>query len=330
LNKENLIARHLEGSLTNEEQATFESRMASDATFATEVEKARKIWALSADAKPQYEVVDVAKAWMAFEQLKNNNKTDIQEQISKSPAPVVHMWNWRTLTRVAAVALIVLASVVIFKESRRDTFLAGVVLTPSQNHETLFSLEDGSDAYLAQNSQLEIEEQYNRERRKTRLSGTAFFVVKPDKDKVFEVVTSHLKTIVKGTTFLIRTNDHSTTVGVQTGVVEVQVGNQTETLHAGEQLIVLTGGMVKRSELNSEAVRALKESTKSFENSTLSSILKQVKLLYNLDITADAPLLNKLFTVDFSHAQEADILDIISTLTQGTLHKKGEIYVLKQ
>ena len=110
-------------------------------------------------------------------------------------------------------------------------------------------LSDGSHVYLDNQSLLNIDKHFNRSSRKVRLNGKAFFVVKPDKDRVFEVVTNHLTATVKGTTFLVRTDDHSSSVGVNTGIVEVHVGNQTVTLTAGDQIDFTAdnGGVVTRS-----------------------------------------------------------------------------------
>lgn len=325
MNKEILIVRHLNGTLSKEEKVDFTYLMESDMNFKTSVEQSMAVWKTSESIKPSSDV-NVDLAWKEFEELNNNRRYTV-EQTSKP----VKMWNWRMLTRVAAVALIILASVIALNQSRRDDFQAGLTYTAEDNHDLLLSMADGSEAFLAGNSQLEIEDEYNRERRTTRLSGTAFFVVKPDKDKVFEVVTDHLKTIVKGTTFLVRTNDHSTTVGVQTGVVEVLVGNQTEILMAGEQVTVSSpGGMIERSDLIGKDVAALKGATRAFKNAPLSSILSHVEILYSVKIEADEKLLNQLFTVDFGTADTEEMLDILKTLTQTTVHKKGEIYVLKQ
>lgn len=324
MEKDLLILSHLAGTLSSQEQEAFNRLLQTDAAFKAQVEQSAEIWNLSKNTAPQEIDIDLNVSWKAFEQLKTN---------SADLAPVRKMPIWRSnvLIRVAAVALIVLAGVIIFNESRRDTFLAGETFNAEANHEMLLSMTDGSEAYLAGNSQLEVDDDYNRKSRTTRLSGTAFFVVKPDRDKVFEVVTSHLKTIVKGTTFLVRTDDHSTTVGVQTGVVEVQIGPKIETLRAGEQVTVLApSGVIKRSALENQEVENLKLSTKLFQNAMLHTILKQVQLLYGFQIEADTALLNQRFTVDFNNIKKDQVLNLIATLTQTTIQHNGEIYVLKQ
>lgn len=321
-----LIIRHLEGTLNQDEAAQFNLLIQTDTGFAREVEDFEALWKNSRDldiSNPDMEI-NAEGAWTSFVSLRDAESGDMQQKASQT----LRMWNGRMLLRVAAVALIALVSVIAINESRRDTFKTGITLVPDQNHETLYSLADGSETFLASNSRLEVDESYNRDRRNTRLSGTAFFVVKPDKDRVFEVATSHLKTIVKGTTFLIRTDDHSTTVGVNTGVVQVLVGNQTETLHAGEQIFVSKGGVIERSDLNVKEVSQLMSSTKSMQNASLRSILFQIKLLYNFEISAAPEVLNRRYTVDLSQLDAESVPEMIGILTQLSLHKKGENYVL--
>ena len=325
LNKEELIVRHLNGTLSSHEQIEFAGLMKGDEDFKLAVEQSQAIWDTSNTIESNTSDKHVVESWNEFEVLRKNRYSE-----EPNTTPRVALWNWKMLTRVAAVALIVLSGVIVLIQ-QRENFNPGITYSSMGNHEMLLSMVDGSEAYLAGNSQLEIESEFNRERRTTRLSGTAFFVVKPDKDRVFEVVTNHLKTIVKGTTFLVRTNDHSTTVGVQTGVVEVLVGNQTEILRAGEQVTVSSpGGMIHRSDLENSDVAELKSATRAFKDAPLSSILKQVEVLYSLRIEADSKLLRQLFTVDFGTSSQDDVLNILSTLTQSQVHQKGEIYVLKQ
>ncbi|MCB0733881.1 MAG: FecR domain-containing protein [Flavobacteriales bacterium] len=308
--------------MSEAEEQAFLQAVQSDPEFERLFEDYRMIWNVSETIYPNREpIVDVNAQWAQFEHMTREAKSP--KVVKLSP----RFW----LTRVAAVVVLILSAVFVYQQLNRDAFETGLVYATNASDETLYSLTDGSNVYVGTESKLEVEDVYNRENRRTRLHGNAFFVVKPDKDRVFEVVTDHLVTRVKGTTFLIRTSDHSTTVGVRTGVVEVLVGNQTEILTAGQSILVSAdGGMIKRSVLEENDVLALLDETTHFENVQLKSILNHLKTHLNLIVQAPEAMMSNTYTMDIEGLNTKQILEVLQLLTKSSIEQKGEIYILKQ
>ncbi|MBI1305989.1 MAG: DUF4974 domain-containing protein [Bacteroidetes bacterium] len=323
MNREELILKKLQGQLSDAEVKQFDSLMSEDTTFANQYQDYQLIWdtAPAASDSSHKDTSGIDNSWKQFERLRD-----------EQPARIVKMPVWKSLSRVAAVAIIIFSAVFLYRSFNGKDFETGITCETEKGNETLFTMPDGSEIFLNENTRLEVDKNYNRETRTTRLNGTAFFVVKPDKDRVFEVVTDHLRTVVKGTTFLIRTDDHSTTVGVRTGVVEVQVGNQTETLKAGDEITVSTasGGMIERSETNQVAIDRLLSSTVRFKDATLRSIIKQTEKIYSVQITAPDKLLNNRYNLDLEGVSAEEALSVIATLTQTTVSRNGDYFELKQ
>ncbi|MFT5725190.1 MAG: transmembrane sensor [Bacteroidia bacterium] len=319
MDKEKLIYGYLVQSLSPEEEETFVTMLASDEAFAKAYERHQEIWdasgQISIDKVPAF---DATESWSSFEKI-----------IPETPVRKLKPNYFRTFYRVAAVVLLVLSSLFVVNTFKKDAFTPGLVYE-TQTKSSVQGLSDGSHVYLDNQTTLNIDKQFNRSSRKMRLNGKAFFVVKPNKDKVFEVVTNHLTASVKGTTFLVRTDDHSSTVGVKTGIVEVHVGSQTVTLTAGDQIdfSVDKGGVVKRSELNVSDLKSFQKEVMDYYDTPLKVILANLKESTGLDIVAPKSIENEKFTMELAGATEAEIIHTIELVTNRKAVKKGQIYTL--
>ena len=316
---EQLIYGYLMQSLTSEEEETFVALMADDKSFAQAYEQAQQVWDASSQATfPSGVSFDAAKGWDAIAQT--NQPVAIQ--------PLKRNY-FKSFYRVAAVVLLVLSSLFVVNKFKGDSFSPGLVFE-TQTNSMVQGLSDGSHVYLDNQSLLNIDKHFNRSSRKMRLNGKAFFVVKPDKDRVFEVVTKHLTATVKGTTFLIRTDDHCSSVGVNTGIVEVHVGNQTVTLTAGD-LIDFTaenGGVVTRSLLDSENPKSFKQKVLNYYDTPLKVILEDLKESTGLVVKAPKSIENQRFTMELSSASTKEIIETIELVTNRKAVKKGQSYTL--
>jgi transmembrane sensor len=319
MENEKLIYGYLMQSLSSEEEERFVSLLAEDPSFAKLYEQLQAVW----DASGQVQFNDsvsynTSEAWDAFEKM------------PKTPTVVpVRPMYFKTLYRVAVVGLLVLSTLFVVRTITGDRFTPGVVYE-TQTNSKIQGLSDGSHVYLDNQSELSIDKQFNRLSRKMRLNGNAFFVVKPDKNRVFEVVTSHLTASVKGTTFLVRTDDHSSTVGVNTGIVEVHVGNQTVTLTAGDQIDFTAdnGGVVTRSQLDVDQLNLFKGEVLDYYDTPLKVILSDLKQSIGLDIVSPKSIENQKFTMELAGASEDQIIETIELVTNLKATKKGQTYTL--
>ncbi len=318
MNKEHLIYGHLFKSLTLEEEQIFANLLKNDESFKREVAQISELWSASENI-PFEDTYNVGEAWNSFEEKINN----------KQNKKIIHPNHWKLLYRVAAVVLLVLSSLFVFNQFNEDSFTAGLVYESSENQQVC-GLIDGSHVYLDNQSKLKIDKQFNASDRKMRLDGKAFFVVKPDKDRAFEVATNHLTATVKGTTFLVRTDDHSSTVGVKTGIVEVHVGNQTVLLTAGDQLDFSdgNGGVVSRSNLDDSSITVLQKNALDYYDTPLNVILSDLKNSLGLEVLAPKSIENERFTMQLSNASKDEIIKTIETITHRKAILKNNTYTL--
>ena len=315
-----LIYRHLLGSLSSEEANTVEELLNTDASFLKEFQEYKDLFEASAsiDFKDDSQF-DTNAAWSKFE-------TTISEEASPKSLP---RKLWTSLYRVAAVVLLVLSFYFFVNKWNTNSFTPGLVYE-SKKKQSVQGLVDGSQIYLDTSTDLVLDQAFNQEDRKMQLNGKAFFVVKPDKDRVFEVVTNHLTATVKGTTFLIRTDDHSASVGVNTGIVEVHVGNQTVTLIAGEQLDFTTenGGMVSRSMFNEKELKEFQSRSMDFHDTPLRVILNQLKENKGIDIVSPPEWSEERYTMELSDASLDQIIQTIELTTGHKVVENGDSYSL--
>lgn len=320
MDNRDLIYRHLLGSLSPEETIHVEELLKSDTAFQQEYQEYKDLFEASSAIKfEDKSPFDTHAAWSKFE-------TAISEKAPQKSSP---RKLWTSLYRVAAVVLLSLSFYVFINKWNSNSFTPGLVYE-STKKQTVQGLVDGSQIYLGTSTDLVLDQAFNQEDRKMRLNGKAFFVVKPDKNRVFEVVTNHLTATVKGTTFLIRTDDHSTSVGVNTGIVEVRVGNQTVTLVAGEQLDFTTdnGGMVSRSMFNETALKEFQSNAMDFYDTPLSVILQRLKESKGINIVAPKDWAEEKYTMELSNATVDQIIQTIELTTGHKVVKNEDFYSL--
>lgn len=320
MNKETLIARYLDGSITDEEHKVFDNLMATDSEFAVEFANYQKIWEISSALNVDDSEFNVTASW---NQWMDKDTKDVVKPMYTRP------W-FQSFARVAAVVVIALSSYFVFHKYTSDSFNLGLVHETKQDNQVV-GLSDGSHVYLDDVSELVIDRSFNEESRTMRLNnGKGFFVVKPDKDKAFEVVTDHLTAIVKGTTFLVRTDDHSASVGVNTGVVEVHVGNQTVTLRAGDQIDfdASNGGVVTRSVFKKEAFETLQSESFKYHDTPLKVVLNDLLAVKGLKIIVSESLESQRFTLALNQSSSDDIVNTIAIAAGMQYKKEANAYIL--
>lgn len=122
---------------------------------------------------------------------------------------------------------------------------ADIVLGNSSELVSLYSLPDGTKAFLRQGATLSYNNSFNSKDRNVRLSGEAYFDVKANEDLPFVVETPRMNVKVLGTTF----NVHSaatTEVVLEKGIVSLcdSRGRQVAELLPGNRALVSENGKV--------------------------------------------------------------------------------------
>ncbi|RVU01214.1 FecR family protein [Mucilaginibacter limnophilus] len=139
--------------------------------------------------------------------------------------PVRRQWQW-----LAAACILVLISVGGMLLMKRNAAEHYVVLSAATGQIKGFQLPDGTRVLLNAGSQLKYCADYNEKKRRVWLDGEAFFDVKHDKQKPFDVEAGDFKTHVLGTAFAVSAYPGALVKTVTVTRGKVQVSNTKKVL----------------------------------------------------------------------------------------------------
>jgi ferric-dicitrate binding protein FerR (iron transport regulator) len=234
------IAKYLAGALDPEEMAEFQADMARDSALRAEVEAMQRIWDCPpSEADDQW---DLNAAWQKVSAV-------------RQPAPAVRRPRILPWIVSAAAAIVLFVGVRFLLDSRSTiTHLAGAD-TP-----LTVSLADGSAVTLRNGSTL-TEFKFNRDKRRVRLEGEAYFDVTPDPSRPFVIECGTSVTEVVGTSFTIRETGSAVTIRVTSGKVifrPAQGSAKAAALQAGESATCADGTitLVPNPSVNFDAWRS--------------------------------------------------------------------------
>ncbi|WP_062052905.1 FecR family protein [Aquimarina longa] len=152
-------------------------------------------------------------------------------------------------------------------------------------------LTDGSIVTLNKNTTLTYPRKFDNDKRTLSLKGEAFFEVKPNPNKPFEVYVNDVLVTVLGTSFNIKSevNGYAEVV-VKTGKVSVELKEKKD-----QKIILEKGekGIYKSALLNKEIntdknFNSWKTGVFIFENEPLTSIISQLENYYKTTILIDS------------------------------------------
>jgi ferric-dicitrate binding protein FerR (iron transport regulator) len=105
------------------------------------------------------------------------------------------------------------------------------------------TLSDSSMVYLFPGTRLDVPARYGNVSRSVKVAGRAFFDVRQNVGKIFEVQSGRLTTTVLGTSFEVREGVDKLIVSVRTGKVRVHYGTRLlSDISAGNRLVMDTAG----------------------------------------------------------------------------------------
>ena len=191
-------------------------------------------------------------------------------------------------------------------------------------------LSDGTRIVLNGNSKLRYAADYSSQAvRKVYLSGEAFFTVKHNDKKEFEVITGHVVTRDLGTRFNIEAyaKDSLITVALVDGAIEV---NSPVTRHLQlkplQKLIYHTNE--NRQEVNSFNVAELtgwKDQLLIFHNKSLPVVLDRLSRCYGKPIVFNDSSLNSIvLTTQFKQKSLNQVLEVLSYAVGVSFIDKGD------
>jgi transmembrane sensor len=196
------------------------------------------------------------------------------------------------------------------------------------------TLADGTKVWLNGGSKLSYPDIFRGDKREITLVGEAFFEVVHDAKRSFIVHTGNVKTHVLGTSFNVKAylEDRFVKVDVATGKVGVVMQKvKTVFLTPADEVVVnkKNNSTVVLKGVDINAVSGWKDGDFIVKNMPLPEVLNAIKHRYNVQIKADANLMDCSISANFTNVSLPNILKILSKLVKGKVVAAGEDYRLK-
>jgi transmembrane sensor len=279
----------------------------------------KSVWEESKNLAAVSEVNEEA-AWQRF-------KSKLDEPKKITPVKNISRFAWM---KVAAIFIIIIGAAMIIYTL--NTKPAVEMITAAAGNEVLKeTLPDGSVVTLNRNSSLSYPGQFKKGTRTVALKGEAFFDVTPDKEKPFKIEVNDVIVKVVGTSFNIRSENGTTEVIVETGIVQVMHLDKSVELRPGEKLTI---------PLKDTALVVQKETDQLYnyyrsrefvcDNTPLWKLVDVLNKAYNTNIVIQRQQLKGLhLNTTFSNESLDRILEIISLTFNITVEKKQDSIILR-
>lgn len=232
----------------------------------------------------------------------------------------------------AAACIALLASALIWKVTMQREAASGAkesFVQTKGRHQTI-SLPDGTMVTLNDGSKLEYPQVFNQSSRDVYLKGEAYFDVKHDAGKPFQVHTGKFVTRVLGTAFNIKAydNDSRVSVTVARGKVQVQSDNAKETLgvlSAGDQLVIdKTSSTTIHAKADVNKVMEWKSNDMIFDNATVDEAVIALGNRFAVTFIFEHEALRTCrFTANFAGDELHQSLDVICALINASWEQTG-------
>lgn len=324
-----LIAKQLSGNATAKEQADLSAWRNSTTENEQLFQDNQELWELSNSYQDSPLDLNLQQAWQ-------NIAGQINPSIS-NPSPKKAVFS----TKIWVLLIVVLATLGSLFWAW-NYFQAPVEIVPTRplayqtqaDEQQEITLPDGSKVWLNANSSLSYFPDFAE--RKVDLEGEAFFDIKRDEQRPFEIFTAGAKTRVLGTSFNVRAypNEEKVEVTVTTGKVALI---PLEKEKKDNQLLLtpgLSGTYTKKTaslEQQKSAIGnalAWHNKTLEFDHTLLPEVEKTLERYFNVDIELSNTLLNCDFKGTFENPNLEDVLSILEGSLDIQIEQSNNAYRL--
>jgi len=220
--------KHLLRETSPEESALVKEWLHADAANQAYYDGLKKVWDTSLELAAS-SAIDENKAWQRFQQRVHNGQTQVKAPVHEM---ATRSFDWKKIA--ASVILVIglgIAGLWLYNNRPAEQLLA-----QTTNNVITDTLPDGSTVTLNKASSLSYPSIFKGDKRAVTLKGEAFFHVTPNREKPFVVSVNDIEVTVVGTSFNIKTENGTTDVIVETGIVRVTRNGRTVELHKNERL----------------------------------------------------------------------------------------------
>jgi len=313
-----LLIRYIDGETNAEESALIEELLRSNESWKKEFELLKSL-----DQK----IISTCKL--------NTDTNQYWEQLKgklSASLPVKSKPLWLTFSKYAAAAVIILlAGLYFLKPFSTPNLEQGLSYSTGKNETKTILLSDGSQVILGKNTTLTIDKNFNKDQRKTKLNGLAYFVVKTDSKRPFIALTQNTATKVIGTSFEISTLENNTVnVQLYQGKIEFSDADKSILLQPGQQVIYkVSAKKIITKPLDISSRDAWTVSGLNFKDTPLFEIIQKLEQTYAITLQIPVSMKNERYTISFDGLDLSASLQLLEELTDSKITKKDSIYILK-
>lgn len=282
----NLIARHLSGETSPEEQNEFREWLNARESNQQEFRKLAITFQLS---KSAYQSAGKKRV---FNKIKSKiSEESLHYSLNERNKPRV---NWPWVSVAASIILLIVSGFFFFNDnllqgSEGELSSAIMLKTNPPGQKSKVFLPDGSIVWLNSASSIRYEREFNDSVRLIRLAGEAYFDVKKDARRPFIVQSGEIYTTALGTAFNVRAYDmHQITVALTHGKVNVSLPSQNSALEIdpGEGVDFTEGEQMsfRKITIDPEKVKMWKDGLLELDNASLEQTIKKLERWYGVEI----------------------------------------------
>ena len=314
---DDLLVKYLLGEASPEEAGAVEAWAGESRENQQYLAQLRRVWETSRRLAPAMKV-DEAAAWQRF-----------KSRVEKEQPPVRQPRPGYAWMRIAALFLLVAGAVLFFYLSGEDAPVQTLTLQAWQEPVT-DTLADGSVVTLNRNSSLVYPEQFAGGQRAVALRGEAFFSVAPNKNKPFLITVNDVTVKVVGTSFNIRSQNGTTEVIVETGVVQVIRQNKSIEVKPNEKAVVKKNSAMYKSAETDQLYTYYRTREFVCDNTPLWKLVAILNEAYDANIVIGKDTLRNLrLTTTFNNEPLDRVLDIIRATFDITVVRQNNQIILK-
>jgi len=315
-----LIARHLAGEASADENRALDLWISENETNRKIFRQYKKLWQKSGNIKYP-EKIDIDKEWEKFSQDAGIEK------------PVRRLNTLKLLTRLAAAIFTGLilgySGILIYRNSHFEKIAA-------TEQASEISLPDGSLVTLNAGSELTFPKKFKNDNRRIKLEGEGFFDVVNDPLKPFSVEAAGIFVKVLGTSFNIEAAGEINRVTVIVAEGKVGIYNKSGKdlsgeLVKGDKVVIIPGkGTLSKTRNDDPNFNSYKTGIIVFENSTFRQVANTLRKVYNVNIhVEDQEIFDNRITVTFSDKDLDYVLRTIQETLDLDIEKSGTEIIIR-
>lgn len=250
----------------------------------------------------------------------------------------LHYQNWLKVAAAILIPLLIINSIlwVVLQKTGLENEWQEVYVPKGEKLQMMF--QDGTKVWLNSDTKLEYPLAFKRKNREVKLVGEAYFTVRSNKKRPFNVRLDGMDVKVTGTSFNIKAydNDSQITTTLDEGQVFLELKENQE----GDSFILKPGQQAQFTKLNAELKifsseigqnSSWKNNELLFSNTPIQEVVKILERWYNIEFELEKDLPEYSYTVGFNNEKLEDVLFGLERITPINCElKNGKVIITKR